>query len=475
MNIYCFTNFSKKPNSTARPSGTGTLHSCVFKDDCSIVSPVFLLDGVDLSVNYVQFNNRYYFVRDIVLQNRNIYELHCEIDVLATWKSEIGSSSQYVLRSSAASDGRIVDGFYPTRKTPTISRRNAAQTLPWATGVNSGYYIIGVLSGSDSSAGQGTTIKQGVVQYYLMNPASFNTFAQNVFTDANWTDFSTPDRYSFNPIQYISSVMWFPFAPPVWGQMLQGIKLGWQNIGCLAQVITDPTRVDQFTFTIDSHPQASSRGTYLNSAPFSEYVLKFSPFGDVELDGDILAQRSSTYPNLYARMETDFISGRSRLIVSVITGGGVNYQFAIREVQFGVNIQLAQIAANRLGLVENLVSSAAGLATNVLTGNIPGVISGLTSGIVSAYQTAQPRVQTTGSNDSMLNIISTSSEPRLYEIFHHLVDEDNTNHGRPLCQVKTISSIAGYILTANAEVSITGTLEEKQRIQSMMDAGFFYE
>lgn len=475
MNITCYQNFTKKPNSTARPSGTGTQHSCVFKDDCSIVNPVFVLDGIDLSVNYVQFNNRYYFVRDIVLQNKNIYELHCEIDVLATWKSAIGASTQYVLRSSDESDGRIVDGFYPTRKTPTIQKQSASQTLPWATGVNGGCYVVGVLSGSDSTGGYTGTIQQGVVQYYAMSPSSFNNFAQAVFTDANWTDFTTADRYSFNPIQYISSVMWFPFFPSVFAQPRTSIKLGWETFSCVCLVITDPTRVDQFTFTINDHPQASSRGAYLNSAPFSEYTLKFSPFGEVELDGDILAQRSSTYPYLYARMETDFVSGRSRLIVSVITSGSVNYQFAIREVQFGVNVQLAQIAANRLGLVENIASTAAGTAGSLITGNIHGAVTGLVSGIVSAYQTAQPRVQTTGSNDSLLNIISTSSEPRLYEIFHHVVDEDNTNHGRPLCQSRTISSLPGYILCANSEVSITGTLEEKERIQAYMDAGFFYE
>lgn len=474
MNIYCFTNFSKKPNSTERPSGTGTLHSCVFKDDCSIVSPVFLLDGVDLSVNYVQFNNRYYFVRDIVLQNRNIYELHCEIDVLATWKTEIGSSSQYVLRSAYTFDGKIVDGFYPTKKTPTFVEVAAASAPSWASSLNAGHYVVGIISGSASQTG---TLEQGCVQYYHMLPADFSMFAQKIFTDANWTDFQTADRYSFNPIQYVSSVMWFPYAPSISNVPLSSLKIGWETINVQCDPITDPIKTESYNFPATDHPQAATRGVYLNSAPFSEYILKFPPFADVEIDGDLLALNASVNKYINAYIQTDFVSGRALMVVRMTTSvlPTSHYIFARREVQLGVNIQLAQIAANRIGLLQDGISTAGNVVTNLIQGNVVGAITGVASGILSGYQTAMPRVSSNGSNDSLLSLLNRFTDPYLYEIFHEVVDEDNTNHGRPLCQVQTISSLAGYIMTANAEVSITGTLEEKQRIQSMMDAGFFYE
>jgi len=473
MILTIYKNFSKRQNSTKQPNG-GTQHDVYLKDACSILHPVFLIDGVETSANYCQWEGRYYFIDDIVLNNRNIYELHCTFDPLATWKSAIGSSTQYVLRSASQSDGSIVDGFYPTKKDPVVNKHGSTPVLPWATDVNGGWYVVGVISGGDSTGGQTGTIQQGVVQYYAISPSSFNAFAQQVFTDANWTDFTTADRYTFNPIQYISSIQWFPFLPDVWAQPLQSLKLGWERIACVCLLITNPLRVDQFQFTIDNHPQASSRGLYLNSSPFSEYVLKFQPFGDIELDGAILAKRSSTYPNLFARMETDFISGKSRLLVSVIAGS-VNYQFAVREVQFGVNIQLAQIAGNRLGLVENIVGSAVNVGAGLLSGNPVAAVTGTVSGIISAYQTAQPRVQSTGHNDSMLNIVATSSEPYLYEVFHQVVDEDNADYGRPLCKTRTISTLSGYILCAHAEIDIAGLPEERDAIVSYLNTGFFYE
>lgn len=474
MNIYTFQNFTKKPNSTATPTGAGTLHTCVFKDGCSIVNPVFVLDGIDLSVNYVQFNNRYYFVRDIVLQNKNIYELHCEIDVLATWKSEIGSSTQYVLRSSDEYDGTIVDGFYPTKKTPTFIEQAAAAGPSWASDLNSGHYVVGIISGSSSQAG---SLQQGCVQYYHMLPADFSQFAQKIFTDANWTNFQTADRYSFNPIQYVSSVMWFPFAPAISSSPLSSLKIGWETINIQCDPITDPIKTDSYNFQASSHPQSATRGIYLNSAPFSEYVLKFPPFADIEIDGDLLALNASVNHYINAYMQTDFVSGRSLLVVRMTTKvlPTEHYIFARREVQLGVNIQLAQIAANRIGVLQDGISTAGNVVSNLIQGNVVGAITGAASGILSAYQTAMPRVSSNGSNDSLLSLLNRFTDPYLYQIFHEVVDEDNTNHGRPLCQSRQISDLPGYILCANSEVSITGTLEEKERIQQYMDGGFFYE
>lgn len=475
MNIICYTNFTKKPNSTARPSGAGTSHSCVFKDDCSIVNPVFVLDGIDMTVNYVQFNNRYYFVRDIVLQNKNIYELHCEIDVLATWKDAIGSSSQYVLRSADESDGTIVDAFYPTKKSPTFIQQAAASGPSWASSLNAGHYVVGIISGSSSQAG---SIQQGCVQYYHMLPADFSQFAQKIFTDSNWTSFTTADRYSFNPIQYISSVMWFPFSPSISSTPLASLKIGWETINIQCDPITDPIKTDTYDFTASDHPQAATRGIYLNSAPFSEYKLCFPPFADIEVDGDLLSLYGGLgNAKINAIMQTDFISGRSLLVARIITGllPTRYYIFARQEVQLGVNIQLAQIASNRLGGIQSGLSAVSSLATGMLSGNPIGAITGAASGILSAYQTAMPRVSSNGSNDSLLSLLNNFTDPYLYQIFHEVVNEDNTNHGRPLCQVRQISDLPGYNLCANSEVSITGTLEEKERIQQYMDGGFFYE
>ena len=197
----------------------------------------------------------------------------------------------------------------------------------------------------------------------------------------------------------------------------------------------------------------------------------------MEIDGNILQLNASVTNSITVEIQTDFISGRSVMIVTMVTNITPleHYIFARREVQLGVNIQLAQIAANRIGLLQDGLSGAASVIGNLVTGNIVGTIASAASGIMAAYQTAQPRVLSNGSNDSLLALLQRYTDPYVYEIFHEIVDEDNTNHGRPLCQVKQISTLSGYVMCANAEISINGFPEEREQIMSLMNSGFFYE
>ena len=44
MVIECYSGFQKKPNSTKQPSG-GSTKTVRLKDNCSVLNPVFLLNG----------------------------------------------------------------------------------------------------------------------------------------------------------------------------------------------------------------------------------------------------------------------------------------------------------------------------------------------------------------------------------------------------------------------------------------------
>ena len=61
MQLLLFKNFSKRRNSTKQvDDSTGIVTDVVLKQGTSIESPVFLIQGVDLEVNYVKFNNHYF-------------------------------------------------------------------------------------------------------------------------------------------------------------------------------------------------------------------------------------------------------------------------------------------------------------------------------------------------------------------------------------------------------------------------------
>ena len=114
MNITTYSGFTKRRNSTKQPTGGSTV-ICTLKEATSIEHPTFVLASNDFTINYVNAFGAYYFVDDIIALTNDMLELHCTVDVLATYKDSIGSSSQYVIRSASQSDPYCIDMLYPTQ------------------------------------------------------------------------------------------------------------------------------------------------------------------------------------------------------------------------------------------------------------------------------------------------------------------------------------------------------------------------
>ena len=112
--------FTKRENSTKRPSSGGTDYSCILIDDTSLMNPVFKLEigsnPIGKNYAYISDFNRYYFINDITTSN-DFWYISCTCDVLASFKTEIGSQTHYVLRSASNYDGAISDTLYPASTT----------------------------------------------------------------------------------------------------------------------------------------------------------------------------------------------------------------------------------------------------------------------------------------------------------------------------------------------------------------------
>ena len=94
LELKLWDNFSKRKKSTAQPTGTPVATVDVYlKEETSLDKPVFLLEGHGLTARYAKFQDRYYFIRDIRRNITNQYEIECDTDYGATYKSEIGNST----------------------------------------------------------------------------------------------------------------------------------------------------------------------------------------------------------------------------------------------------------------------------------------------------------------------------------------------------------------------------------------------
>lgn len=472
MEITVYSGFTKRINSTSRPSG-GTTKNVVLKNPTSVIRPTFIITGFDTSWNYILWGTRYYFVDDIVILTNNQASYTCSLDVLATYKDVIGSSSQYVARAAGTFDGSISDSYYPMKSQQSYSRVLTSSN-PWFVMPELGAFVFGIVGQTDADSFGSTT-------YYVMDIYGAKSLMDEVFNMQNSAyDAASVESVAgvpeelyksiLNPAQYITSCMFLPFeAESVGSGAHEAIKVGWYDLGVTA-VTFDPS-FDALpsiagTITLPKHPQ-NARGVYMNNAPFTEYVLSFEPFGDIVLPPDMLVSATT----IYYKCTVDVITGQGTL--KVYAGSDDTGQLLITEAsQVGVPIAIT-------GGVYDY--SVGGLAKKSVGGFISNVLDSLRNkefvtdtpyihGIMDAVTT--PSLSTSGSNGSLLFL---EYPPILYAKFTHVVDDDNAQLGRPLCQIKVINTLSGYIKCLGADVACTGTKEEKSAIISFMNSGFFYE
>ena len=463
MNITIYSGFSKESNSTKQPTG-GTQVNCTLKDNVSVINPVFVLDRTDSTINYVAWGSRYYFVTDIVFLRNTSIELHCKLDVLATHKSAIGSSSQYVTRSASRYDPAIVDTKYPTITKTNIIKTNLSTMHAQIT--DGGCYVIGILGG-------GTGALDGV-KYFIMSPADFGALMDFMtddvasgILDAPVTEISKAlQKELINPYQYIVSCMYFPFTITS-AQVSQNIKFGWWEYNASFDYI-DPGDVDgttahfRDTFTISMHPQAGETGgatSYLLASPYTKLSLHCYAFGDIPLDPLMFKNVNGGYSGS-VDIYIDYYSGVALLEVNNDNGAVVSRNWA----QFGVPVQISQVTQSLLNGAVGAVSTAGA----VLQGNFIGVLSG----VGDAVQGMLPQVAKAGAYGSRAQFMET---PCLTITHTYITSPDRTHNGAPLMDRVTINNLSGFIQVENPDVDIAGTLAEKDEIIGYMRNGFYYE
>lgn len=482
MNVQFFA-LAKRPNSTARPNLTGgsTYTDIQLKGPCSIRTPTIKIrmgsgaDPVGFNYCYIDDFERYYFVNDWVNENYNWYAYLVE-DELATWKDAIGSSTQYILRSSYASDGDIVDNLYPATGAVNYITNTAAS--PWdqlmpTSGV--GCYVIGIINNDQGY----TAARIGATCYYVVTPGamvSIQTWLMNpgnFFPSISGEDASTQAFYKslYDPIQYMVSCMFCPITPAK-GDATTTIGYGpyahTLGAGSAWYLNTGGVPAATGSVSIPKHPQASTRGNYLNSSPYSRYQVEIRPFGWIPLDPSALIGHSTLYYWIYF----DAISGNATLQLAV-NSGRTNMVYE-QTAMVGVPTNLSQTSRDYLGAGMSVLGAIGGVASGIGMGNVPGAIMSGVSGIGNAAANMLPQTQTQGSNGSFAELIL--GRVALVGTFTLIVSEDNADRGRPLCVKGTISSYPGFLVIADPDVSINeATREEMDAIRSYMSAGFFYE
>lgn len=492
MQILLYSGFRKRENSTKVPlvaDATRTVNGYL-REPCSIMNPVFKIerfpsDASPQSFTYAYIGefSRWYFVRDWTWAD-GLWQCSLEVDVLASFKTDIGNSQAYIERCSAEYNGAITDKWYPV--TTDFSTESVPLASSWK-GIppSGGCYVLGIIC----HANRATSQIGGAVTYYVMTPTQLGSLMSYLLGTGFLNDNGFPATMTqtqqiaqdtakalVNPVQYIASCMWLPCDASVIGDGANhGIVLGYYDLDsnvAVGQYLRDIVFTMNVTGQIPIHPQAPTRGKYLNYAPYTRLTLNIPPFGSIPLDTSFCEIGSY----LYCRVWCDPITGKATMRIELYPDSEHEGTGAIvREVStmMGVPIQLAQMNPDYI----NAIGSALSLATTMDSawrGDIgEGTLATRSfNAISSAVDSLMPQVESQGVSGSFLATVIPAHLTAQYFV---IADEDNEEFGKPLCEIRTINTLPGFIKCRDAHVDFSCYKDEKTRILNYMISGFFWE
>ena len=527
--------FTKRSNSTAQPNMTGrTPFSCKLKAPCSIMQPVLQFNFSDawkaslyyMNYAYLPDFGRYYFITNWTY-NGALAECSLKVDTLASFKTAITGSSQYILRGYSDWDGFIKDTKYPVKAAaPAIVaayyQQNPLQP-PVIGGVRlNGCFVVGIISDEPSVT--------GCVSYYAMSDTQLAEFMTGLFTlSTQWggggQDLADGLKKAItDPMQYVISCTWLPYT-----------VTDFVNQNLVTQTATVPVGYDSvtvstyayqfigsvnisFTNLIDIsmpvHPLSNSRGNYMNFEPFTRYYLSFYPFCNLlELDG------TRFNGHCYLVYTVDLRTGKAVLsICSDYSGTSAATwlpSVTVRsiEAQVGVPIPLASIRTELPSTITEYTQNLVAAGVNSEFGGfkqaaektVNSASNWVMKGIAKLFGsedlenmvTEAESTTNTWSSDDLSEIASSALAMKstaesvgsqgTMALFNRMpiamwaecytpADADYALHGRPLCKTKTLSTMSGFVMCDHPAVAVPNAyVVETDEINTYLTTGCFIE
>lgn len=439
---------SKRRNSTARPSSSGISIQAVLKMTTSVLNPVFRVSG-DINelllYNEIRWEGRYYFIDDIIEMTNNIVEIHCSVDVLATYRTEIGNYTAFVERSSSKFDLWITDLLLSNRLADIYTKEVTSGQLPhWSF---SGTFVI-------RTCGQGATASSIGITSYAVSASQLKSVLDFMFSDGNF-DFLTDTSVKafFNPFQYILSVMWFPFDQSAFGSTQGTVKFGWWDSGVSSTVVTE-------TAVIWSVDLAMPESVYDD---FRGYDERFTTL-KIQLPGcgTYFLNPIEVYAGLHVTYSIDIATGEA--LVRIFSNG---YLAGTFSGMMASSVAIGQLQTHEVSAGQSAITAIGKLFQLDIAGALNDAIDVHTS-------IAQPTPCVNGSAGNMGSILSTQ-RIGLYRIDYGSADFPQNVLGRPLNRNVLLSTLSGYIKCAGASVPLESLSSERTLVNQFLNGGFYYE
>lgn len=473
MNID-FYYFRKKKNSTAQPSTTTyTTYDCQLKDGCSIRSPEIILrkSDFDISWNYVHiaaFDDRYYFIDDVILEG-NMITIMCVEDDLASNKGSILNTMAYIEYCRDSTEVYIPDTrlTYDAVAVPAVVH---ADTY-YMSSTEYCYLITCIGVNNDYTP----DIITPYTLSYLTSGSGLLNIASSLFTNLSGNVIDDLAKYFSDAANCIVKINRLPmnYARLAGNKIARPIYLGKYKLR--AGVSPDEFDVTGFPFNDTSLSESIEitipwqSDDFRRCEPYTTLRL-FLPFvGVVGLSTNDFIYTSKilidiTY-SLTNRQVNYAIKSTSSTIIAMYSG------------QMGYTVPTSSYNANIGGAISAVVGGGISLAGAVASGSTSAIVGTALSTANNLSSAIRHTASMSGDfNGSAMEKFGV--RPTLIAMLNDTIAPPASyavTNGRPFCRVDAISNHSGYVQTVGFSINSALLDGEADSINSLMNSGVYIE
>lgn len=439
--------FSKRKNSTKRPTGQGTTVPCLLKSNTTFQNPVFklklTLDSA-LQFNYLKWADHYYFINSTASVNNDMVEISASEDVLATYRAEISNYTCFIERSSKQTTLANDSMYIPTNDWVSQSTIVGQPINMFVNGYARNYLLR-------------TISVEGISTYYVTG-AQLDNLMEFMYTYGSIPDVieTALTRLLFNPFQYIVDLKWLPFRLSSFINIADNIKLGYWDSNVTAALINDATCTFSYDLSLGNPLYADTDFRFYN-ASFSKYSVKLPFVGVIPIN-----PTKTHKGQLKATYNFDAVSGMADVWV---TSGSDEY--AHFQCQLAVPVQIGYASTN----IGQFTTSLIDVGTSLASGNQIGAITNTLGAFHSVTSPEPNMVGTVGNIGSILNNMEANSI--CYACTS--IDPDGASEGFVDGTVRSISGLTGFVKCRNASIQIAGFEGDQEQVNSYLNNGFYFE
>ena len=464
MQINTWSGFSKRINSTKRPQpASATIHTVLLKDGADIKSPVFELNILDFTINYVEAFGNYYFahVQNIDGHRCNII---CTMDYMATFKSQIGAYTGYIDYASSAPAGNITWIDDPRNMPSTLVKTKGANADPGWTSSSAGCYLIGMANAVSIG-------NCGAPAYYCTNATGLASIVASMF-DPNLVP---TIRNQFNGVfDAIVSCIWLPFDG-TWltgavGAAAMPVYAGYQDLG-VGNMAMLTGRIWKKRVSATLPTPGDYAGTYIQSNKYNTCTAYLPGVGVCPLNYDIYKENQL---GVSIDIHFDAITGDIVYYLSTAAPGSVS-ETQCFSGNIAAKVPVVGASYDGIGVASGILSTASNAASGDLMGTEQGLIGLSRSLSVDNIVIGGNSSPLAFSQDSNIRLETHQIVPVHGQSSMAELEVFRAEQGMPYFDNATISSLSGYVQCRAASISIPGDGEEQNIINGYLNSGFYYE